>query len=143
MDKSLVYYIAGPMSNIPQFNFPAFEHAAQTLRAQGFTIISPHEQDTPEVQKAAWASKDGKLDAAGKVAGLTWGQILSKDVELVADKIGGIIFLDNWILSRGAKLEAFVGLLTGKKFGWFDKLSGTALEKSAAGVRINIQGNMP
>lgn len=119
MDKSLTYYLAGPMTGIPQFNFPAFEYATKQLREHGFTVVSPHEQDTPEVQKAAWASPDGKLDAAGKVADLTWGQILAKDVELVADKIGGIIFLDGWWHSRGAKLEAFVGLLTGKQFGYF------------------------
>lgn len=117
LDRSLTYYVAGPMSNIKQFNFPMFELAAKHLRSEGYTVISPHEQDTPEVQQAAWASPDGKLDAAGKVGGLTWGQILAKDVELVADKIGGIIFLPDWYASRGARLEAFVGLLTGKHFG--------------------------
>lgn len=119
LDKALTYYLAGPMSNIPQFNFPQFETVVKILRADGLNVISPHEQDTPEVQAEAWASPDGKLDAAGKVGGLTWGQILAKDVELVSDKIGGIIFLPNWWKSRGAKLEAFVGLLTGKQFGAF------------------------
>lgn len=119
LDKSLTYYIAGPMSNIPQFNFPQFEKAAVYLRGQGYTIVSPHEQDAPEVQKAAWASINGKLDEGGKIAGLTWGKILSKDVELVADHVDGIIFLPNWWTSRGAKLEAFVGLLTDKSFGFF------------------------
>lgn len=119
LDKSLTWYLAGPMSNIPKFNFPQFQQVVEILRAGGLTVISPHEQDTPEVQAEAWASPDGKLDAAGKVGGLTWGQILAKDVELVADKIGGIVFLPNWHKSRGAKLEAFTGLLTDKKFAAF------------------------
>lgn len=117
LDKSKLWYLAGPMTNIPQFNFPQFEQVVKILRADGLTVISPHEQDTPEVQAEALASPDGKLSAEGKVGGLTWGQILAKDVELVADRIGGIIFLPDWHKSRGAKLEAFVGLLTGKVFG--------------------------
>jgi Domain of unknown function (DUF4406) len=118
LDKSLIYYLAGPMTGIPQFNFPAFEQSARELRALGFTIISPHEQDSAAVQVAALASKDGALDA-GKIAGETWGQILAKDVILVADKVDGIIFMPGWWNSRGAKLEAVVGLLTGKLFGFY------------------------
>lgn len=154
LEKNKLYYIAGPMTGIPQFNFPRFEHAAKTLRAAGFSIISPHEQDAPEVQKVAWASPDGKLDNAGKVGGLTWGQILAKDVELVADKIDGIIFLPDWTMSRGAKLEAFTGLLTGKKFGVFYQddvpdASGMgvtidfAFEVSADFVRDALRSHMP
>ena len=37
-------------------------------------------------------------------------------VKLIADQVQGIIFLPNWQKSRGARLEAFVGLLQGKDF---------------------------
>jgi hypothetical protein len=104
------------MTGIPQFNFPAFEAATKFLRSEGYEVISPHEEDTPEVQKAAWASPDGKLDSTGQIAGHTWGQILAKDVVIVADKVDGIVFLPGWERSRGAKLEALVGLMTGKEF---------------------------
>ena len=104
------FYIAGPMTGIPQFNFPAFEAAAQDLRARGFEITSPHENDTPAVQQAAWASPDGALDDSGKIAGETWGDILARDVKLVADECGGVVLLDNWHKSRGARLEAFVAI---------------------------------
>ena len=43
MDRSLTYYLAGPMSGIPDFNFPAFEQASRELRSQGIKIESPHE----------------------------------------------------------------------------------------------------
>jgi hypothetical protein len=109
------WYLAGPMSGIPQFNFPAFEEAAKVLRSRGMHIISPHEEDPPEMQAAAWASPDGKLTAEA-LAGHTWGETLARDVKLISDNVDGIVFLDRWWYSRGARLEAFVGLLTGKKF---------------------------
>jgi hypothetical protein len=112
-------YLAGPMTGIPQFNFPLFEVVARELRARGHLITSPHENDTPAVQAAAWASPDGKLDANGKIAGETWGDILARDVKLIADGVSGVVLLDNWHKSRGARLEAFVALLCGLPLHYF------------------------
>lgn len=114
------YYLAGPMSGYPQFNFPLFHRAAKELREQGLTIISPAELDTPEVQAAALASTNGALAGPNnQIADQTWGDILAKDVKLVADHIDGIIFLHGWDQSRGANLEAVVGLLVNKRpFGF-------------------------
>jgi hypothetical protein len=108
------WYLAGPMTGIPHFNFPAFEQGARFLRERGMKIISPHEEDSPEVQAAAWGSPDGKLDADGKIAGETWGDILARDVKLVADGIHGVILLPGWEKSRGARLEAFVAITCDK-----------------------------
>jgi hypothetical protein len=36
-------YISGPMTGLPQFNYPAFVYAATVLRAQGVDARSPHE----------------------------------------------------------------------------------------------------
>lgn len=120
-------YLAGPMTGYPQFNFPLFEAATKKLRDEGFDVISPHEQDSPAVQKEAWASADGVLHG-GKIAGETWGDILSKDVKIVADKVTGIVFLPNWFKSRGARLEAFVAILCGHSFSEF--LDGRVLPLS-------------
>lgn len=135
MPKTL--YVAGPMSNLPQFNFPLFEAVSVALREDGYTIVSPHECDSEETRVAAWASPDGKY--TDTVGNETWGDCLARDVKMLADgvrsnvrdednaagetvevveylKIDGIAFLPNWEKSRGARLEAFVGLLTGKSF---------------------------
>jgi hypothetical protein len=113
MSTTKPWYLAGPMTGIPQFNFPLFESEAKRLRAMGMDIISPHEQDSPAVQEAAWASPDGALHS-GHIAGETWGDILARDVKLVADEVCGILVLPDWNRSRGARLETFVAYLCNK-----------------------------
>jgi hypothetical protein len=108
------YYLAGPMSNIPQFNFPAFYAATAALRAAGFGIVSPAELDDQEDKGLALKSATG---APGDHPNKTWGDFLARDVKIVSDQVQGIIFLPNWHLSKGAKLEAFVALLCKHKFG--------------------------
>lgn len=150
-----VLYIAGPMTGIPQFNFPLFDAVAHELRNDGWTIISPAETDHEQTRAAAMESPDGAI-MNGVVGVETWGDCLARDVKMLADgvdveetdkalrarmkaaadahtgedpmppliripnatqlKIDGIAFLPGWEKSRGARLEAFVGLLTGKAY---------------------------
>jgi hypothetical protein len=112
------FYLAGPMSNLPQFNFPAFYAASAALRAAGYEIISPAELDDAEDKGLAMKSPDGD---PGHHPTKTWGDFLSRDVKIVADSIQGIIFLPDWQTSRGARLEAFTALLCGHKFGLYSK----------------------
>lgn len=107
------YYLTGPMTGIPQFNFPLFRQVTAELRADGYDVVSPTELDEDGgTDKEALASRHG--DPKDLTA--TWGDLLSRDVKLISDGVQAIIFLPNWADSRGAKLEAFVGLLQGKKF---------------------------
>ncbi len=106
------YYLAGPMTGIPKFNFPAFVTAAVWLRQIGYEIISPAEQDSPTVQAAAFASQDGAL-LEGMIGGESYGEILARDVRIVMDKAGGIILLPSWQNSRGARIETFVAMVCG------------------------------
>lgn len=102
-------YLAGPMSGIAQFNFPAFYQAAKFLRELGWDIVSPAELDALlGIDKQALASAHG----AHSDVTSTWGDLLARDVKLIADTgIEAIIFLPGWSRSRGARLEAMVGLL--------------------------------
>jgi hypothetical protein len=104
------YYLAGPMTGIAHFNFPAFNEAAAALRERGFDIVSPAELDSPEAKQAAEDSPDG--DPSHYAANESWGDMLARDVKLIADEgIEAIVVLPGWHTSRGAKLETFVARL--------------------------------
>lgn len=105
------FYLAGPMSGIPQFNYPLFDKAAARLRERGFEIVSPAELDDPETRARALASPDGKDTGPH-----SWGDFLARDVKIVADQVQGVILLPGWYRSRGAKLEAYVGVLCRHEF---------------------------
>jgi len=38
-------YICGPMTGLPEYNYPAFHAAAKALRAEGHTVVNPAELD--------------------------------------------------------------------------------------------------
>jgi len=77
-------YIAGPMSNLPELNFPAFHAEAARLRALGFEIVNPAE-----------IHFDTKPD---------WLTAMRADIrELVT--CDGIALLPGWEQSKGANVE--------------------------------------
>lgn len=84
-----VLYLSGPMSGMPDLNFPAFHAAAADLRARGFTVINPAE-----------------LDAAD-AAPMEWEQYLRRDIRHLMDA-DRIAMLAGWERSRGAKLELHI-----------------------------------
>ena len=138
-------YVAGPMQNYPRYNFPAFQEAATTLRRMGFEVISPEEQDhqrDPVAWERAWNSPDGvwKLEETG---GLTWAEILSQDIILVADVVDGLALLPGWEKSSGARLEVFVGLLRKKRFGLYYPESKAIQFVDSDIVREKLVRNMP
>ncbi len=117
----LTLYLAGPMSGIPQFNYPEFHRIAKELRDAGYTIISPAEQDSVAMQAAAMGSKDGlvggqmPVDNPGiTVTGETWGDVMARDVNLIFSKCDGVVCMPTWGKSRGARLEVFVANITGR-----------------------------
>lgn len=110
-------YIAGPMTNMPQFNVPLFDRVAGELRQKGYEVVSPAELDSQTMRQAALASHDGNLDELEKTTKETWGHVLARDVLVLSDHgVEGIVLLPNWYKSRGATLEANVGLLNGLEF---------------------------
>lgn len=138
-------YLAGPMSGIEQFNFPAFYDAAEKLRAAGHDIVSPAEMDADDgIDEEAMSSEDGD---ATKLS-LTWAQLLARDVMILGDEtevaVDGIVFLPGWIASRGARLEAFTALLS-RKFYFFDYLqsTGSMMQIHVNDLRQMLRDNMP
>ena len=102
-------YIAGPMTGIPQFNYPAFLEAADQLRAAGYEVVSPAELDDPEDRAAALGSPNGLMSEFNSASSQTWGDFLARDVKLLADDgVEAVVVLPGWERSRGARLETFV-----------------------------------
>ncbi len=88
----MTYYLSGPMSGIPEFNFPAFTEACGVIRAYGLTVVSPHE-------------KDSEGDTTRP-----WEEYLREDIALLMDKCHAMILLPGWTNSTGAKLELTIAL---------------------------------
>lgn len=99
------FYLGGPMTGIPQFNFPRFKAIAETLRCNGYNIISPAEIDTPNIEELALASPDG-APGSGSVDGVGYMDFLARDLTIVCMPtcIGGI-FMEGWENSNGACME--------------------------------------
>lgn len=92
-------YLAGPMSGLPESNYPAFHRAAKVLRTCGFEVVSPAElhPDGPRLWDQARASGDQACMAL-------WRTFMRKDLrELML--CGGIFYLDGTEDSQGAQIE--------------------------------------
>lgn len=77
-------YLAGPMSGIPELNFPHFHAVTALLRLQGHEVINPAEINADPTKG--------------------WQECMRADIaQLVTCE--GIALLDGWDKSRGAKLE--------------------------------------
>lgn len=85
-------YIAGPMTGLPDFNFPAFNYAAALLRDQGLHVENPAEH--------------------GGVDGAEWADYLRYDMGRLAT-CGAIYLLKGWENSKGAQLEVHVARTLG------------------------------
>ena len=98
-------YLAGPMRGIPNFNFPAFDYAAEKLRNAGFQVFSPAERDRrihgTELEDNA--SGDEK-EAAAKV-GFSLRDALGADMAWISAEADGIALLPGWEKSNGANAE--------------------------------------
>lgn len=116
-------YIAGPMSGIPQFNYPAFANMAKDLRkvvtepGQHVEVFSPAEADAPHVQEFALASPDGQFpDPSFAKRWPTHGAFIGLGVQRIIDgAFDAIVVLPGWDTSRGARCEVMAGLASGAK----------------------------
>lgn len=78
-------YLAGPMTGLPELNYPAFHAAAAALRALGHVVVNPAENPVPP-------------------CGGTWVGYMRISVKQLAD-VEAVVMLPDWQSSPGALLE--------------------------------------
>lgn len=86
-DREMRVYIAGPMTGLPDFNFPAFNAAAAMMRSAGWHVENPAEH--------------------GHVEGAEWADYLRYDIARLAT-CEMIMLLPGWSNSKGANLEVSI-----------------------------------
>ena len=82
-------YISGPMTGLPDENYPAFNAAAELLRAGGFEVSNPAEK--------------------GTIPDWTWNDYMKWDLPELLE-CQGVALLDDWWKSRGANREVDTAL---------------------------------
>lgn len=116
-------YIAGPMRGIERYNFPAFDHAADWLIAQGWDVINP-------------ASLDRAIGVSGYTDPLPEGFMhgaMKRDFAAILT-CDALVFLPGWEQSVGAKAERFVAEQIGLRFFHVDLETGEVVEESSVSV---------
>ena len=90
-------YIAGPMTGLPEFNFPAFHAAADAWRANGWQVENPAE-------------------SFGGATTLPYREYVAHDMELIR-ACDAMAMLDGWDgpNARGSVWEREIALMLGKK----------------------------
>jgi uncharacterized protein DUF4406 len=93
-------YISGPMSGLPDCNYPAFREASTALRSEGWNVVDPSEH-------------------FGGSTNLPRHKYLAADVVDLITKCKAIALLTGWWTSEGAKLETQIALDLGYElFYW-------------------------
>lgn len=101
-------YLAGPMSGIEDFNYPAFRAAAADLREKGYEVTNPVEVDEKSGVTGILSQSYGLIDAKG------WQDCLRRDImALLNNEVDGIVVLPGWEESKGAALEVHVARAMG------------------------------
>lgn len=99
-------YIAGPMTGIQDWNYPAFFQAEATLRLRGHDPINPARTDGETLADAL--THAGSPDAPKH----PWSYYLRRDINHVAEA-DAICLLPGWQKSKGARLEVTLATALG------------------------------
>lgn len=102
-------YVAGPMRNIDDYNFPAFYTAEGLLAMKGHNVINPARMDIEE-GKANWSPADGRIVLSPE---FTMHNALRRDFQAMCDDRDAIVLLPGWEKSEGANEELKLARLIG------------------------------
>jgi hypothetical protein len=94
-------YLAGPMSGIKDFNFPAFDKAAKILEDLGYEVFNPAENDR---QNGFDGTGTGDLQEAA-MAGFSLRHALKQDLSWMCDHADLVALLPGYGRSKGVEAE--------------------------------------
>lgn len=97
-------YLAGPMRNLPYFNFPAFFEAAKKLREQGHIVFNPADRDVSKYGEEVYASPTGNLEDV-KHLNFSLRDSLAADTAFICREADAVYLLPGWENSKGARAE--------------------------------------
>lgn len=107
------YYLAGPMSNLPYFNFPTFEKYAKAIEAKGHKVFSPARTD---VERAGFdfsllcpKGTHEELAETGVSEKINYKDCMKVDLNWIIDHADAIALLPGWEKSKGARCERALG----------------------------------
>lgn len=83
-------YLSGPMTGLPEENYPAFRAAAARLRALGYHVLNPAET----------AGGETKIDRSTFMA-IDAGYVSAADI---------IVLMEGWQRSKGSKCELILAV---------------------------------
>lgn len=90
-------YLSGPMTGLPDLNYPAFNNAAHQLRALGHEVYNP----------AEWEGKNNK--------GVFNLELAFQDYcHFIIRRADGVVTLEGWENSPGATAETALAKAIGK-----------------------------
>jgi len=109
-----IVYLSGPMTGLPDYNYPAFHAAAAAWRAAGYQVVNPAE------------NFEGVTHLPREV-------YLQRDIHQLVTEATAIAFLSGWQKSKGATLEHAVAAGLGYPMfdaATFQPLAETILEEA-------------
>lgn len=109
---SIRIYVAGPMTGLPNYNWPAFEAAARVLRHKGYEVVTPTEIDEEYGVVDVQRNELGDITSVTTTTAFDYEMILARDLEAV-DTVDAIFLLPDWHRSTGAKRELHRALANG------------------------------
>lgn len=100
------YYLSGPMTGLPDLNYPAFRDAAAVLREQGHTVYNPADWETyRHLGGQPFGLPSRKFDLRAAFRDYT---------AFIIDVADAVVVLPGWENSPGATAEAALALALGK-----------------------------
>lgn len=93
------FYLCGPMSDLPEFNFPLFKTVAGKLRNRDYNVVNPAEFDTEAERR--WADEYGDDETHNQ---FLYRECLRSDLQVILDRnCAGLVCLPGWERSYGAR----------------------------------------